>query len=93
MVKQILISLFLLKKFGEQGYVKNERKYKNEVIKIVRFVIKFEFIEENIEKENGEENNGLQEILRFEDLLQVYENSSRIGRFSVKVLGQNDKQD
>lgn len=93
MVKQILISLFLLKKFGEQGYVKNERKIKNEVIKIVRFVIKFEFIEENIEKENGEENNGLQEILRFEDLLQVIENSSRIGRFSVKVLGQNDKQD
>lgn len=59
MVKQILISLFLLKKFSEQGYVKNERKIKNEGIKIVRFVIKFEFIEENIVKENGEENNGL----------------------------------
>lgn len=59
MVKQILISLFLLKKFGELGYVKNGRKIKNEGIKIVRFVIKFEFIEENIEKENGEENNGL----------------------------------
>lgn len=59
MVKQILIILFLLKKFGEQGYVKNERKIKNEGIKIVRFVIKFEFIEENIVKENGEENNGL----------------------------------
>lgn len=93
MVKQILTSLFSSKKSGEQGHAKNERKIKNEGTKTARPVTKSESIEENTVKENGEENNGPQETPRSEDPPQAHENSSRIGRPSAKVLGQNDKQD